>query len=386
MDEIVTPEAIKVEASGKQISQSVIDLMGSLNINAMRIGPGKHLKGCTLLNGVVKPEEYDYFHELIINQEISRAGQRGFIDGVLAGMVIALPTILNFGSQALQDEIVDDVLSGKKYLSLAISEAFAGSDVAGLRCTATLSEDKKEWIVTGTKKWITNGHFSDYFSVACKTDRGLTMMLIKRGPGVTTKPIKTSYSSTAGTAFITFDHVHVPVGNTLGVVNQGLKVVLSNFNHERWMMTCNSVSLMRNIVEDSLKWANQRKVFGKPLMEQAVVRAKLAQMISRVESSQTWLEHITYQMCHMNYAQQSQYLAGPIGLLKQYVTRAGQDTGRDATQIFGGRAITQSGLGASVELYHRTNVFDAILGGAEDVLADLGVKQAMKFIPKGARL
>ena len=61
--------------------------------------------------------------------------------------------------------VVDDVLDGKKFLSLAISEAFAGSDVAGLRCKATLSEDKKFWIVTGTKKWITNGHFSDFFAV-----------------------------------------------------------------------------------------------------------------------------------------------------------------------------------------------------------------------------
>ena len=79
-------------------------------------------------------------------------------------MVIAVPTLLNYGGSAVK-HVVDEVLSGKKYIALAISEAFAGSDVAGLRCTARLTDDKKHWIVNGTKKWITNGHFSDYFSV-----------------------------------------------------------------------------------------------------------------------------------------------------------------------------------------------------------------------------
>lgn len=79
------------------------------------------------------------------------------------------------------------------------------------------------------------------------------MILIERGPGVETKHIKSSYSATAGTAYITFDDVKVPVENTLGEVDQGLKVVLSNFNHERWGMTTNSVQMQRNIVDDTLR-------------------------------------------------------------------------------------------------------------------------------------
>lgn len=92
-----------------------------------------------------------------------------------------------------------------QFISLAISEAFAGSDVANLRTTAKKSEDGKHWIINGTKKWITNGTFSDYFSVGCKTEGGLTMILVERTEGVATEQIKTSYSTTAGTAFITFD-------------------------------------------------------------------------------------------------------------------------------------------------------------------------------------
>jgi alkylation response protein AidB-like acyl-CoA dehydrogenase len=89
------------------------------------------------------------------------------------------------------------------------------------------------------------------------------------------------------------------------------------------------------------RWAYQRKVFGKPLLNQAVIRAKLASMIARVESTQAWLENVTYQMCNMNYKQQSNYLAGQIGFLKMYCTRSAQETARDATQIFGGRAISK---------------------------------------------
>lgn len=71
-------------------------------INAMRLGPGKHLHGRTLAEGIVKPEEFDYLHELVINQELVRHGQRGYGDGLLAGMVIGLPPVLNFGSDELK--------------------------------------------------------------------------------------------------------------------------------------------------------------------------------------------------------------------------------------------------------------------------------------------
>jgi len=88
----------------------------------------------------------------------------------------------------------------------------------------------------------------------------------------------------------------------------------------------------------------------------------------------------------MSYKEQSDKLAGPIGFLKQYVTRTARETAEDATQIFGGRSITVTGMGKFIEGYHRTSPFDAILGGAEDVLGDLGVRQAIKKMPKSARL
>lgn len=138
----------------------------------------------------------------------------------------------------------------------------------------------------------------------------------------------------------------------------------------------------RMVTEECFKWANQRIVFGKKLNQQPVIRAKLARMISLTEACQAQLEIITYQMCNMDYGQQSKLLGGPIGLLKSYATRCAHEIADDAVNIFGGRGITQGGMGKVVEQFHRTYKFDAILGGTEEILADLGVRQAIKLMPK----
>lgn len=105
-------------------------------------------------------------------------------------------------------------------------------------------------------------------------------------------------------------------------------------------------------------------------------------MIAHCEANQAWLENITYQMTLMPYAKQATHLAGPIGLLKMFSTRSAHEIADEAVQIFGGRALTRTGMGATIEMFHRTYKFDAILGGAEEILGDLGVRQAMKNMPK----
>ncbi|EMD40545.1 hypothetical protein CERSUDRAFT_111144 [Gelatoporia subvermispora B] len=382
----VLPDATRCEDSGARISKDVVRRLGETNILAMRLGPGKHLHGRTLMDGTVKPEEFNYFHELIINLELGRLGMRSYLDGLLAGFVIGLPPVLNFGSEELKARIVPETLSGEKIICLAISEPAAGSDVQGVTTWADFDEATNEWVVSGCKKWITNGMFSDYFTTLCQSKSGPLVLLIPRTDDVETKPLKTSYSSTAGTALVLFNRARVPKGNVLGKVGQGVKVILSNFNHERWMIAITSVGAHRRIVEECLKWANQRMVYGKPLSSQAVIRAKLANMIARIEAAQNWLESVTHQMCNMSYEEQSDKLAGQIGLLKQFISRVSRESAEDATQIFGGRGITASGMGKLVEIFHRTSPYDAILGGAEDVLGDLGVRQAIRKMPANARL
>jgi alkylation response protein AidB-like acyl-CoA dehydrogenase len=101
---------------------------------------------------------HDVVHEDTETVSVSHVagGPYSICTGLLGGKVIGLPPVLNFGSEALKARVVPEVFAGKKFICLAISEAQAGSDVMGLQTTAVKSEDGKEWIVNGTKKWITN--------------------------------------------------------------------------------------------------------------------------------------------------------------------------------------------------------------------------------------
>ena len=382
VEEHVKPEAEEKEADGTYISQGLVDKMAAHNLIAARLGPGKHLHGKKLFDEV-SGEEFDYFHDLIVIQELARANSRGFQDGNLAGLMISLTAVRQWANdQALMEQVTEECLTGKKFMCLAITEAFAGSDVAGIKTTAEKTSDGKHYIINGTKKWITNGMYADYFVTGCKTKKGFSVILVPRDDNVETKRIKTSYSTAAATTYIQFDNVKVPAHHLLGREDNGFIVIMSNFNHERWAMSCAVIRWMRTIVEECLKWSHQRIVFGKPLIQQPVIRQKLAKMISLSEACQAWLESITFQMNAMTYEQQNKLLGGPIGLLKSYATRCAHDVADDAVNIFGGRGITQSGMGKVVEQFHRTYKFDAILGGAEEVLADLGVRQAMKMMPK----
>jgi hypothetical protein len=147
IDEHVYPDAQACEESGKRMSQKILDMMGENGLHAMRQGPGAHLKGRKLFDGAVKPEEFDYFHEMIINQELSRLQARGYADGeskigpgsriepkatlrtnertltwemlglsvsgFQAGTVIGLPPIINFARPEVKKKIVEDAFAGK---------------------------------------------------------------------------------------------------------------------------------------------------------------------------------------------------------------------------------------------------------------------------------
>ncbi|BEJ13831.1 hypothetical protein CspHIS471_0310050 [Cutaneotrichosporon sp. HIS471] len=384
--EVVAPDAQMCEENGKRPSKHVLDAMAANGMNRMRMGPGEHLHGRNLMDGAVKGEEFDYFHELVVNQELALVGGRGYVDGCQGHMVIGLPPIMNYTKEPMRTKIIDEVLDGHKLMVLAITEAFAGSDVAGLRCTATKKEDGSGWVINGTKKWITGGTNADYFSVGARTGKHLTMFLVPRTGGVETKQIKTSYGQTAGTSYVTFDNVFVPNENMIGPENDGLRVILANFNHERFMISCQTVRYARKAVEECLLWASQREVNGKPLLAQPVIRQKIASMIHKTEAAQALLEATCYQMCNMGYKEQSKHLAGPIAFLKLNSTKILAEVADEATMIFGGRGLTKTGMGRFIEQIGRTRKFDAILGGTEEVLADLGVRQAMKFMPADQRL
>jgi alkylation response protein AidB-like acyl-CoA dehydrogenase len=143
---------------------------------------------------------------------------------------------------------------------------------------------------------------------------------------------------------------------------------------------------MRAVMGDAFKWSVQRDAFGKPLISQPVVRQKLAAMAGAIESAYAMLENVTYQMNVMPYKEQSVKLGGPIALLKYQITRSGTLVADNATQILGGRGITKTGMGRKVEAFQRTFKYASILGGSEEVMADLAIRQQMRGKSLAARL
>lgn len=387
--EEVLEEAMDCEKTGDGPSPELRQRYGEMGIIAMMQGPGEHLKLAPngLLGGVVKPEEFDYFHEMIITEESCRMYAPGFEDGLAGGNNIATPVVIKFGPDWMKKEVLPDLISGKTSACLAISEAFAGSDVGGLRTRAEV-DPNGNYIVKGTKKWITAGMYADWFVTAVRTGGkgagGISMMLVPRSDEVKTTIIKSKYSSAAGTAFVSYDGAMVPKRNIFGKENKGFQIIMSNFNHERWMICVSCIGRARRCVEESFKWAMQRKVFGKPLVEQPVIREKLAQMFSGVESSTAMMHDVTNNMIRSGPL--GAEIGGRIALLKYTVTRMTHLVADNSVQIAGGRGVTQGGMGRIVEAFSRTYKIPAVYGGSEEIMADLAVRQAIKCYPAMARL
>jgi alkylation response protein AidB-like acyl-CoA dehydrogenase len=407
LQENLGADAEQMEEAAEDPSPELLRKLGEEGIWSARVGVAAVpwiKKGGLKLPGGQDPEKLDYFHEQIAHEEIAHLGVPGLADGLGTGLIIGLPPVLHFGTAAVKERVVLPVLRGEKLIALAISEPQAGSDVAGL-----VTRGKKiagGWLVTGAKKWITTSQNADIFVTAVRTGGkgagGISLMVVERDPAkagysipesvkfanaslpdggkVRTTRIKTSYSGAAGTASVFYEDVFVPDENVLLGVNKGFQAIMFNFNHERWLIAVIALQYMRLAVSDSYKWAMQRKIFGKKLIDQPVIRFKLAQMSAALEMCQAWLDAVTYQMNNMSYEEQNKQLGGVIALLKFHITRNAQLVSDNACQVFGGRSITRTGLGAFVERNARSYKFPAIYGGSEEILADLGVRQVVKRV------
>ncbi|KAF5002819.1 hypothetical protein FDECE_10522 [Fusarium decemcellulare] len=146
----IIPEADRCERTGSPPSQNLVDIMAQQNILRMRLGPGKHLHGHAMLGGrIVEGHEFDYFHKLVLAQEMCRPLARGFHDGNMAGMTIGLSVVLNFAhDRPWKAKVADEVFGGVKKLCLAITEAVAGSDVTNIQTIAEKTSDGKHYVRT----------------------------------------------------------------------------------------------------------------------------------------------------------------------------------------------------------------------------------------------
>ncbi|KAF2452345.1 acyl-CoA dehydrogenase/oxidase [Lineolata rhizophorae] len=368
----------------KAVPDSVYKTMGERGYLAGLLG----MKYPTHLTGgkhvaAVPPEKWDFFHELLITDELSRAGSGGLVWNLIGGFGIGCPPLVKHGKKSLVKKIVPEILKGEKRICLAITEPDAGSDVANLTCEAKLSEDGKHYIVNGEKKWITNGVWCDYFTTAVRTGgegmNGVSVLLISRDMGgVSTRRMDCQGVWSSGTTYITFEDVKVPVENLIGKENQGFKVIMTNFNHERIGIIIQCVRFSRVCFEESVKYAHKRRTFGKRLVDHAVIRLKLAHMARQIEASYNWLENLVFQCERMHETEAMLKLGGAIAGLKAQATTTFEFCAREASQIFGGLSYSRGGQGAKVERLYRDVRAYAIPGGSEEIMLDLSIRQALR--------
>lgn len=334
--------------------------------------------------GVVKVEEWDYIHTAIFCDEMARNGLAGPAGSITTGMAFGVPPLLKFGSQELQEKFLPMLLLGKKRTCIAITEPGAGSDVAGIETTAEKTADGKYYVINGTKKWITNGIWSHYCTMAVRTSgpgpAGLSLVVVPLldYPGVSMRRLKVSGLLTSGTTFIELSDVKVPVSNLIGQEGQGMKYIMTNFNHERLTIAIGVTRQARVALSAAFEYCLQREAFGKALMEQAVVRHRLAKTGALLESQWAWVEQFVYQMTKLKKEEAGVELGGLTAMVKAQAGIVLDECARCAVLLFGGNGFTTTGKGEIAERIYRDVPGARVPGGSEDVMLDLAVRQLVK--------
>lgn len=302
----------------------------------------------------------------------------GASGGVLASLFshnIGLPPVVAHGSEALKARVVPEVLAGEKIAALAITEPGGGSDVAALRTTARLDGD--HYVVDGEKVFITSGVRADWITTAVRTGEpgskgagGVSMLLIPGdAPGVSRSPLQKMGWHCSDTAHIRCDGVRVPAANLLGREGDGFKIIMSNFNGERFGMSAAALGFAQACFDEALDWSRQRKTFGAALVERQVIRHKLMDMLMRIQSTEAWLKSVADQADGGDTG--PQWVAN-VCLLKNHATQTMQFCADQAVQILGGMGYMRGTK--SERLYREVKVM-MIGGGAEEIMKDLAARQ-----------
>lgn len=394
-DEGILQWADEAENTGKYPPAEIYEKLGRSGILAMSLGVGPHLALIPEPNiwsqSGIKIEELDQFHFSVLGEERTRLCCPGAEDATSSGIAIGLGPVIKFGPKWMKEEVVAPVLLGKKVICLAITEPYVGSDVAGVTTKAVLSEDKTHYVVTGTKKWITNATFADYFTTLVRTESGskgaagLSMLLIPKGEGVVVRNIPTDYSMSAGTGLISFENTKVPVRYLLGQEGRGMMITMHNFNMERLGICTMALGRSRRIIEETFLWAQQREAFGKTLLQQPVIRQHLGKMVAEHQAAYSAYLILTHKYSISSPKEQAK-LGGPTALLKYRTTRATTLIADLAVQVFGGRGVTKTGMGKNVSRMQKSFKLASVYGGSEEIMLDLGIRQAVMGMPANAKL
>lgn len=247
--------------------------------------------------------------------------------------------ILRYGTDAQRDRYLRPLAEGRHIGAFCLTESGAGSDAASLRLQAT--RDGDDWVLNGTKAWITSGGQADTYLVMARTGgsgaRGVSCFIVENGtPGLSFgKPEEKLGLHASHTTTVTFDGVRVPHANMVGDEGQGLIIALASLDAGRIGIAMQALGIARAAMEHATRYAAEREQFGKPLREFEGVSFKIARMAARIESARlvalkaAWLKD------------QGRPYGKEASIAKLLASEAAVDVTRDAIQIFGGNGYSR---------------------------------------------
>ena len=330
------------------------------------------------LLGMGYPEKYggtsegiDIFHGIVTSEELAQGC--GGVAASLLSLNISLPLIMALGTEEQKQKYIPPVIAGDKIACLGVTEPSGGSDVAGIKTKAV--RDGDHFVINGSKMFITSGMRADYYVIACRTGgpgtSGISAIIVEKGtPGFTQTPLKKMGWLSSDTAALYFDDVRVPVENLIGGENSGWMGIMSNFSQERLGLAAGMNAYSQICIDEAVAWAKDRKTFGKSLIENQVIKHKLAEMSRKVNATKAYMELLTWKV--MNGEQPIADLA----LLKVQASKTMEYCAREAMQILGGAGYLKANSGpGKVERIYREVRVNAIGGGSEEIMLDLASRQ-----------
>ncbi len=322
--------------------------------------------------GLDKPEEYggqggDYYTSLVLAESLVHAKSGGLAMGVAVHTDMAMPPILAFGTEEQKQQWVVPAIAGKKILCLGITEPDAGSDVAGIKTRAV--RDGNEYVINGSKTYITNGHRADVIVLVTKTDAeagydGFTLFLVPMdAPGVIReKKLEKLGMHSSDTALLAFQDVRVPDTAVLGEVGKGFYHIMWELQGERLIGAAGCVAGAQACMEMTLQYALERTAFGRQIGKFQAIRHKFAEMATKIEAARQ-LNYMTAWRFN-----NGEYPVREISMAKLFAARVAVEVADECIQIHGGAGYMKE---YGVERVWRDMRLNRIGAGTDEIMLDV---------------
>jgi alkylation response protein AidB-like acyl-CoA dehydrogenase len=318
--------------------------------------------------GLDKPEAYggqggDYFTAIVLGEEMTKSNSGGLAMGVAVHTDMAMPPIVAFGSEEQKQEWVVPAIKGEKILCIGITEPDAGSDVKGIKTRAV--KDGGDYVINGSKTYITNGHRADVIVLVTKTDTDeFTLFLVPMdAPGVIReKKLEKLGMHASDTALLAFQDVRVPESAVLGEVGKGFYHIMWELQGERLISAAGCVAGAQRTFERTLQYAMERKAFGRAIGHFQVIRHKFAEMATKIESAR----QMTY-VTAWRFAN-GEYPVREISMAKLHASRVAVEVADECIQIHGGAGYMKE---YGVERAWRDARLNRIGAGTDEIMLDV---------------